>query len=279
MADQTAIQWTDHTFNAWWGCSRVSPACRFCYADTLAHRWGQELWRRSGPRRMLGKDNWRKPLKWNRDAEHAGKPALVFCASMSDVFERHPVDEVNAELDAARTRLWDLIAETPWLRWQLLTKRIENVADMAPWGDDWPDNVWLGTSVEDQRRANERIAALLMRPAKVRFLSCEPLLEAVDLTRVAYTDGGGTHLDVVHGRHGIPDVWATSAQKVSWVICGGESGAKHRPMNLDWARSLRDQCASADVPFFFKQVGGRTSKAGGSLLDGRQHVELPERAA
>lgn len=279
MSDTTAIQWTNHTFNAWWGCSRVSPACRFCYADTLAHRWGHELWRRSGPRRMLGDDNWRKPLKWNRDAERAGKPALVFCASMSDVFERHPVPEVDAELDSARTRLWNLIAETPWLRWQLLTKRVENVADMAPWGDNWPGNVWLGTSVEDQRRANERIPVLLALPAKVRFLSCEPLLGPVDLTRVAYTDGGGTHLDVVHGRHGIPDVWSSAAQRVSWVICGGESGAKHRPMDMAWARSLRDQCQSGGVPFLFKQVGGRTSKAGGRELDGRTYDQFPECAA
>lgn len=279
MSDTTSIQWTNHTFNTWWGCARVSPACRFCYADSLAHRYGHELWRRSGPRRMLSDANWKNPLKWNRAAERAGKPALVFCCSMADVFERHAVDEVNAQLDAARSRLWDLIAETPWLRWQLLTKRIENVADMVPWGDDWPDNVWLGTSVENQRFADERIPLLLMRPAKVRFLSCEPLLGAVDLTRVAFTDGGGTHLDVVHGRHGVPGVWSVAAQRVSWVICGGESGAKHRPMDLAWARSLRDQCESAGVPFFFKQHGGRTAKAGGRLLDDREWNELPELAA
>jgi protein gp37 len=279
MADETAIQWTDHTFNTWWGCARVSPACRFCYADGLARRYGHELWRRSGPRRMLSDTNWKKPLKWNRDAERAGKPALVFCCSMADVFERHPVDEINAQLDSARARLWDLIDETPWLRWQLLTKRIENVASMAPWGEQWPSNVWLGTSVEDQRRADERIPTLLMLPAAVRFLSCEPLLGPVDLTKVAYTDGGGTHLDVVHGRHGAPGLWAAPAQRVSWVIAGGESGPKHRPMNLDWARSLRDQCAAAGVPFLFKQVGGRTSKAGGRELDGRTHDEFPERAA
>jgi protein gp37 len=279
MSDTTAIQWTDHTFNTWWGCSRVSPACRFCYADTLAHRFGHDLWRRSGPRKMLSDTNWKKPLKWNRDAERAGKPALVFCCSMADVFERHPADEVNAQLDAARARLWELIDETSWLRWQLLTKRIENVTDMVPWGDNWPDNVWLGTSAEDQRRADERIPQLLMIPASVRFISAEPLLEAIDLTRIAYTDGGGTHLDVVHGKHGVPDLWAVPAQRLSWVICGGESGAKARPMKLDWARSLRDQCTASGVPFFYKQRGGRTSTAGGRLLDGREWNELPEHVA
>lgn len=279
MADETAIQWTDHTFNAWWGCSRVSPACRFCYADTLAHRWGHELWRRSGPRRMLGEDNWRKPLKWNREAERAGKPALVFCASMSDVFEQHPVPEVNAQLDAARTRLWDLIAETPWLRWQLLTKRIENVADMVPWGDAWPDTVWIGTSVENQRFAQQRIPVLTNLPAKVRFLSCEPLLEELDLSaylprRFEREQSGYWLYTADTDIYGNGKQWV-SGPSIGWIICGGESGTKARPMNLDWARSLRDQCASADVPFFFKQVGGRTSKAGGSLLDDRAHTELP----
>jgi len=279
VADETAIQWTDHTFNAWWGCSRVSPACRFCYADTLAHRWGHELWRRGGPRRMLGEDNWRKPLKWNRDAERDGKPALVFCASMSDVFEQHPVPEVNAELDKARARLWDLIEQTPWLRWQLLTKRIENVAAMAPWGDAWPDTVWIGTSVENQRFAQQRIPILTSLPAKVRFLSCEPLLGELDLSmylpRRFERQQRGYWLDTPD-----TDIYGNGKQwvagpAISWIICGGESGSKARPMNLDWARSLRDQCTSAEVPFFFKQVGGHTSKAGGSLLDGREHVEFP----
>lgn len=279
MADETAIQWTDHTFNTWWGCSRVSPACRFCYADTLAHRYGHELWRRSGPRRMLSDANWKKPLKWNRDAERAGKPALVFCCSMADVFERHPVDEVNAQLDSARARLWDLIDETPWLRWQLLTKRIENVANMVPWGNDWPETVWIGTSVENQRFAQQRIPVLTSLPAKVRFLSCEPLLDELDLSmfmpRRFEREQRGYWLYIPD-----TDIYGNGKQwvpgpSIGWVICGGESGAKARPMNLDWARSLRDQCASAEVPFFFKQVGGRTSKAGGSLLDGREHVELP----
>lgn len=276
MSDTTAIQWTDHTFNTWWGCSRVSPACRFCYADGLAHRYGHELWRRSGPRRMLSDANWKNPLKWNRAAERAGKPALVFCCSMADVFEQHPVGEVNAQLDAARARLWELIAETPWLRWQLLTKRIENVVDMVPWGKTWPRNVWLGTSVENQKFAEERVPVLLSIPDTevTRFLSVEPMLGPVDLRK-------WLHDSSCHIRTSEQVCTCTEPREVGvdWVICGGESGPKNRPMDLAWARSLRDQCADAGVPFLFKQVGGRTSKAGGRDLDGRTHDEFPERVA
>lgn len=239
MSDKTSIEWTDHSFNPWWGCSRVSPACRFCYADRDASRYGMTLWRRHGERRMLSDANWAKPLKWNRAAERAGKPALVFCASMADVFEDHP------QLAEPRERLWPLIEETPWLRWQILTKRPENVARMAPWGNSWPDHVWLGTSVENQRFAEERIPALLNIPARTRFLSCEPLLGPVDLSPwlwhgIYYPDGTG-------------DMEPTGV--IDWVICGGESGPKARPMHPDWARALRDECQSASVPYLFKQWG------------------------
>ncbi|MFD9964876.1 DUF5131 family protein [Amycolatopsis sp. NPDC058986] len=237
MSETTKIEWTDHTFNPWWGCARVSPACRFCYADTTATRWGHELWRRKGPRRMLSEANWRNPLKWNRAAEAAGQPAKVFCASMADVFEVHPVAEVNAQLDAARARLWSLIEQTPWLIWQLLTKRPENVAALVPWAEAWPANVWLGTSVEDNRRAAERMPVLLRTNAKKLFLSCEPLLEDVDL---------GPWFS---GEH------AVAGRRPDWVIVGGESGSQARPMQPDWVRSLRDQCQDADVAFFFKQWG------------------------
>lgn len=237
MSTKTKIEWTDHTFNPWWGCARVSPACRFCYADGTATRWGHELWRRKGPRRMLSDANWRNPLKWNRAAEAAGQLAKVFCASMADVFEAHPVAEVNAQLNAARSRLWSLIEQTPWLTWQLLTKRPENAAALIPWTDAWPANVWLGTSVEDNRRAVERIPVLLRTNAKTLFLSCEPLLEDVDLS--PWFSGER----------------ATGARRPGWVIVGGESGSKARPMDPDWARSLRDQCQAADVAFFFKQWG------------------------
>lgn len=245
MADRTNIGWTRYTFNPWWGCSRVSPGCRFCYADTVASRWGHDtLWHLAGPRRMMSEAYWRNPIKWNRDAEQAGKQELVFCASMADVFEIHPVPEINAQLDAERARLWPLIEQTPWLIWQLLTKRPENVAALAPWTDTWPANVWLGTSVEDNQRAAERIPVLGRSNADTLFLSCEPLLEDLTDLRTWLT-----------GEH--PD----AARRLDWVIVGGESGTKARPMQLDWARSLRDQCEAADVTLFVKQLGTVTARS------------------
>jgi protein gp37 len=235
MGDLTHIQWTTHTFNPWWGCSRVSPACRFCYADRDASRYGFELWRRHGERRMLSENNWRKPLKWNRDAEAAGIPAKVFCASMADVFEDHP------QLAEPRERLWGLIEATPSLRWQLLTKRPENVASMAPWGADWPAHVWLGTSIETQRWADVRVPQLRAIPAEVRFLSAEPLLGYVNLRE---------HL---------------ASGDIHQVIVGGESGAgaKVRPMDIAWARHLIIQCRDLGVAAFMKQTGTVYAKANG----------------
>ncbi|WP_216586639.1 DUF5131 family protein [Streptomyces brasiliscabiei] len=229
MGDNTGIEWTDATFNPWWGCSRISPACRNCYAADTARRWGHDVFHLRGERRMLSDAYWRTPLKWNRTAQQSGTPTRVFCASMADVFEDHP------QVTEARDRLWQLIEQTPWLRWQLLTKRPENIAAMAPWGDTWPDHVWIGTSVENQRYAEERIPHLLKINAPVRFLSCEPLVEQISLQPYLadVTTGAGIH----------------------WVIAGGESGAKARPMNPTWARALRDQCDAAGTSYFFKQWG------------------------
>jgi protein gp37 len=238
MSDTTGISWTDHTFNPWWGCSRVSPACRFCYADRDASRYGFELWRRHGERRLLSDANWAKPLKWNRAAGQAGVPAKVFCASMADVFEDHP------DVGDARGRLWDLIERTPWLTWQLLTKRIENVDAMAPWGDAWPANVWLGTSVENQKFADLRTPVLLGIPARTRFLSCEPLLGPIDLR--------------------LPGV----EPRIDWVICGGESGgAKRREMDVGWLASIVGQCHAARVPVWAKQDSGSRSGLQGRIPD------------
>lgn len=243
MTANSAISWTDHTFSPWWGCARISPGCQKCYADTLASRWGNELWRRHGERREVSDATWRNPLRWNRDAETAERPALVFCASMADVFEG------RADLDLMRERLWRLIDRTPWLRWQLLTKRPENVADMVPWGDLWPANVWIGTSVEDQRRADERIDVLRSLPAAVRFLSVEPLLGPVRLD----LDG------------------------INWVICGAESGARARPCDVEWIRSVRDQCAEADVPLWVKQLGTVWARANNLRGKGQTAGQDPSR--
>ena len=309
VGDITAIEWTDHTFNPWWGCSRVSPACRFCYADRDAQRWGHQVWRRHGPRRMLSEANWATPLKWNRDAERAGVPAKVFAGSMCDVFEDHP------DVAAPRERLWEVIGRTPWLIWQLLTKRPENIAGMVPWRGDWPGNVWAGTSVESQPWT-VRAEVLVKIPAAVRFLSCEPLLGPLDL--FGRPDQGCEEAGpgISHCAYTTPTDYGTGTEwgcdhqcGIDWVICGGESGPKARPMHPAWARQLRNQCTTAGVPFFFKQWGeyrplrngeypppGPTrtvhnhgdvadpimvrvgKKAAGRLLDGRTWDEFPQAA-
>lgn len=235
-----------HTFNPWWGCNKVSEECFRCYAKDIAHHYKHEVWgpARKTDRRLFGDHHWAEPLTWNRQAEQQGHRRNVFCASMADVFELHPM------IDESRARLWKLIEATPWLNWLLLTKRPENIMTLAPWGTSaWADNIWVGTSVGLQKRADERIPKLLEVPAAVRFLSCEPLLGPLDLSP-----------------------WVNQLQ---WVICGGESGSGFRPLNLDWARTLRQQCQDTNTPFFFKQHGGRTHNAGGRLLDGRTWDEMP----
>lgn len=249
MAERTGIQWTDAAFNPWWGCERVSPACAHCYADTLARRYGHSLWESSSPRRFLSESHWRQPLRWNRQAEEQRSPLRVFCASMADVFENRD------ELAPWRQRLWTLIEQTPMLHWQLLTKRPENVAPMVPWRETWPANVWIGTSVENSRHTF-RVDILRNLPAAVRFISAEPLLGSLFL-------------------NGKPNRRPLRLDGVDWVIAGGESGARHRPVNLGWVREVRDACLAAGVPFFYKQQGGRTSKSGGRLLDGRTWDEFP----
>jgi protein gp37 len=295
----SSIEWTDHTFNPWWGCIKVSPGCEHCYAETLAHRYGHEVWgpAKTTPRRMMSANYWRQPVKWNEAARKAGTRARVFCASMADVFEEHP------QLDWPRTNLWGLIETTPHLDWLLLTKRPENVLRMLSplWNGRTPDNVWLGTSCENQEQADKRIPHLLNVPARVRFLSCEPLLGPVDLGRAVGTDVVDvTNMTLEQFRA------ARSGQRerkrIDWIIAGGESGPGARPMSITWARSLRDQCQAAHVAFHFKQWGqftpyyeavdpvegtlimseyprGTMKRVGkhvaGRLLDGREWNELP----
>jgi protein gp37 len=253
MGETTAIEWCDHTFNPWWGCAHVSPGCVNCYAETLSKRWGNDVWGKGGSRRFFGDTHWNEPLKWNRKAEAEGVRRRVFCGSMMDVFEDRP------DLISPRARLFQTISQTPHLDWLLLTKRPENSARLTPllWAmAGWPKNIWLGTSVEDQKRADERIPKLLEIPAIIRFLSCEPLLGPVDL-----------------------EPWLSQpVRTLDWVIVGGESGPKARPMDPEWARSLRDECVCPEVAFFFKQWGGPTPKSGGRKLDGRTWDQWPIRA-
>lgn len=244
MAENSSIEWTDHTFNPWMGCTKVSDGCKHCYAETMMDkRWGKVTWGPQGVRVRTSDANWKKPLKWNAEARDAGVRRKVFCASLADVFESKP--DQQAEMDEWRSALWELIETTPHLDWLLLTKRPQNVPYMLPgmWGvDGLPRNLWLGTSVENQEQADKRIPALLQIQAAVRFLSVEPLLGPVDLWGARYRFDGATSAFA----------WGRG---VNWVICGGESGPHARPMHPQWARSIRDECQAADVPFFFKQWG------------------------
>ena len=456
MAEHSKIEWTDATFNPWVGCTKISPACDNCYAEGWAKRSGSgELWQ--GARQRTSAENWRKPLAWNKKAAASGENRFVFCASLADVFDNQVPSDWRADL-------WPLIRATPALTWQLLTKRPQNIAKMLPpdWGTGYA-NVWLGTTAENQDEADRRVPHLLAVPAKVRFLSCEPLLGPLDLGRYLGVNHGhtekhgstclqGSHCGGVEGRPGRDGVAAISAQvrqmdrrnesdrlqttssgafdgrisssavndrrcpsvsasaptgmaplprthsqpsddqphqrlqnrqqtgelgvgntlraddarspvpwenvsgwgeeqqrsafgcgrggnpsearsrgisqdnrdrlrgiqsddiedcperatKICWVIAGGESGPGARPSHPDWFRSLRDQCAAARVPFFFKQHGDWVREAqsppdaimpavatrfwgddeppafkvgkarAGRLLDGRTHDEFPE---
>jgi protein gp37 len=226
MAKSTSIEWTDHTFNPWWGCTKVSPGCDHCYAESWARRVGESVWGRNEPRRFFREEHWQQPLAWNVEAVSKRQRRRVFCASMADVFED------RRDLDTTRERLWKLIADTPNLDWQLLTKRPHTVRRLVPWGEDWPANVWLGTTVEDQVRADLRLPILLSVPAKVRFLSCEPLIGPVDLSTLV-----------------------RNQRQVQWIIAGGESGPAARPMDPVWVRRLRDFSRQLKIAFHFKQWG------------------------
>lgn len=242
MATDSKIEWTTHTFNPWWGCTKVSDGCKFCYAETLSTRYGHDCWGPRKKRRTFGEKHWQEPLKWNSDAERKGERYRVFCASMADVFdEAAPVRE--------RERLWELIRVTPNLDWQVLTKRPQLIANHLP--DDWEDgysNVWLGTSVEDER-VLQRISDLIQVPATVHFLSVEPLIGPIN---------------------------SLPLDDIEWVIVGGESGPKARPMEPDWVESIYQQCLEAQVPFFFKQWGGVRKNLTGRTLHNRHYNDLPE---
>lgn len=244
MADKTNISWTDSTFNPWWGCTKVAPGCDHCYAEVLDHRLGGNHWGPGTTPRTMADANWMKPLRWQRQAEADGLPRKVFCGSMCDWAS-------NDAPEGQRDRLWQLIRDTPMLTWQLLTKRAPNIVKCLPddWGDGWP-HVWLGVTVEDRKNGLPRIDHLRKVPAAVRFLSVEPLLEDLDIFNL---DG------------------------IDWVIVGGESGPKARPMHRGWVYNVWLSCIFSDVPFFFKQWGGRKDKGGSLLADRIEVKQWPHR--
>jgi len=277
VSANSRIEWTTHTLNPWWGCEKVSPACKLCYAETWAKRTGHQVWGGDSPRRFFGEKHWAEPLKWNRKAGQAKERARVFCSSMSDILEIHRDAEVAHRQMRERRRLGHLIEITEHLDWLLLTKRLQDggrcFTEMFGDRGKFPKNVWIGTTMEDQDRAQERAPRLCSLTSTVRFVSAEPLLGRLSLRDL---DVGGylaerypipgefghipVRLDALTGSNDGQAMGGTKAQPVDWVIAGGESGPGARPTELSWFRDLRDECADAGVPFFMKQITERGRK-------------------
>jgi protein gp37 len=234
VGKDTKIAWCDHTFNPWWGCQRVSPGCEHCYAESFSKRVGLKVWGPTSDRRFFGDKHWAEPLKWARDAERDGVRRRVFCASMADVLED------RRDLDPWREKLRSLIGATPSLDWLLLTKRPENAALMYEGLRRWPDNVWLGTTTENQEYYDRRWPILARIPARVLFVSHEPALGPLQI-KAAEVRGDGY----------------TSLIFPNWIITGGESGSGARPYDIGWARELRRQTRDTPVALFVKQLGAR----------------------
>lgn len=238
MAENSKIEWTTHTFNPWIGCQKVSPGCDNCYAEAMMdHRYGRVKWGPHGERVRTSAANWRKPKQWAKAAN--GSRPRVFCASLADVFD----NQVPVEW---RNDLFNLIAATPELDWLLLTKRPENLLRMFPTGY-WA-NVWLGTTCEDQERADRRVRLLqqMREQVPVLFLSCEPLIAPIDLER------GGWAL-----HRPIRSPQGQQYHGLDWIIVGGETGREPRHMEPSWARKIQEDCRGAGVAFFMKQMTGK----------------------
>lgn len=228
-SSKTGIEWTDKTWNPTTGCTKVSPGCRYCYAEAITKRFSESF--PTGFNFTIHRERLEQPKKWRT-------PSRIFVNSMSDLF--------HEDLDFGYLQeIFAVMRDTPWHIYQILTKRPQKLAILAD-KLEWSENIWMGVSVESQQYTH-RIEALKTVPAKVRFLSCEPLL-------------GRLNLDL---------------SLIDWVIVGGESGQNYRPIEPDWVRDIRNQCQNSGVAFFFKQVGGRTSKAGGRLLDNQIWDEMP----
>ena len=238
MSKVTTISWTDHTFNPWWGCTKVSPGCDHCYAEAFDKRVGGKHWGKGSPRRVLSERCWRGPLQWNRDALNTlGRPARVFCASMADVMD----DEAP---EGQRERLWKLIDETPNLIWQLLTKRPHRFERYLP-PTFKHGNVWLGVTAENQEFYDVRWPILQKECAKrdlTAWISYEPALGPLTLN--------------------------THAERPAWIIFGGESGHGRRECKREWADAIVAEIAKCKprVQFFMKQMGARTPAKGKELI-------------
>lgn len=284
MADITKISWADRTFNPWLGCTEVGPGCDHCYARTLVQdRFHRATWGADQPRRRTGHATWNKVLFWNAEGQ-----SWVFCASLADVFD-------NEVPEQWRLDLWHLIAKTKALRWMLLTKRVSNIDKMLPpdWNRSDYSHVGFMVTVVNQEEADRDVPRLLRLKQTQGFawvgVSVEPMLGPMKLS-------GFMPVPLLDAP---ADYWK-SRPRLDFVICGGESGPKARPMHPSWARQLRDQCATAGVPFHFKQNGEFTQTdpgefytenlqvfsdgttmirvgraAAGHLLDGVEHHAMP----
>lgn len=242
MGKGSHIGWTDNTFNAWWGCRRYDEMCIYCYAERLDARYDKNGHWGNNDRKMMSENYWKQPLAWNKEAEKNGIKTKVFCSSMADVFED------NDQVIEARNRLWKLIKQTPNLNWQILTKRYDRIAQFLP--DDWNggyENVWLGISVGLQKRVDEYLPTFIEIPAKTRFLSCEPLIGELDLTKYLKTG------------------------KIHQVITGGESGFgshpedknvkfRYRECKIEWIEKIVSQCKETNTSIFVKQLGTHLAK-------------------
>jgi len=244
MGEVTGISWTDHTFNPWWGCTKVSPGCDNCYAESFDKRVGGAHWGKGQPRREFGDKHWNEPLKWNKQAEKEGRKHLVFCASMADVMD----DEAP---ESARERLWALIDQTPNLIWQLLTKRPQRYERYLPAKFEH-DNVWLGTTAEDQDNYNLRwpiLAKACDRFDAPSWISYEPAIGPLTLTDFPR--------------------WPR------WIIFGGESGNNRRPCESEWAYNLLREIREymPFTAFFMKQMGGRTPSDGKAAIPPELNIQ------
>jgi len=308
--ENTEIGWTHrarpdgslmpgHTFNAWQGCHKVSPACKHCYAEAGARRWGLKIWGQDAGRKFMSEDYWKKPRKWNEMARASGERHLVFANSWSDVLEDRD------DLRDARDRLVRTIEDTPWLMWLLLTKRPENAERLLPvrWTEGHVDNVALGTTAENQEWLNRRAPHLVRasRWAAFTFLSVEPMLERVDLSywceTIDHCTGcGGEFSPQENDRCPAPEcpsptsglirTWGheqaeayrlgerheqegdiVGGPPIAWIIGGGESGAGRTELDLDAAAHLARYCSANDLAFYMKQDSGPKPGQQGRLPD------------
>jgi protein gp37 len=276
MGENSAIAWTHHTFNAWIGCFKVSEGCKNCYAavDTFARRSranGLDLWGKDAARHVTSEAYWKQLRKWNRQAVEANERRRVFCSSLSDIAEMHPEPAINTKLDAARARLFAEIEVCTQLDFLLLTKRPENLPAVLParWLEEPPINVWLGTTTENQEQADIRIPRLLRVRAAIHFVSAEPLLGPIDLRpylakldcrccpRCGYRTNRAERACPNDGAELGGDV------RIDWTIAGGESGPGARACDVNWIKSLVDQCADAGSACFVKQVGAKSVSSHG----------------